>query len=68
MHIQQTEALFRCPGGLVLPDPDASLGIETVRQLYASSYPEIITAAVSGPELVDGREVFTFKTAVGTKA
>ena len=34
----------------------------------ASSYPEIITAAVSGPDLVDGREVVTFKTAVGTKA
>ena len=36
-------------------------------QVYASSYPEIITAAVGGPELVDGKEVFTFKTAVGRK-
>jgi hypothetical protein len=26
---------------LVLPDPDPSLGIEAVRQVYASSYPEI---------------------------
>jgi PRTRC genetic system protein C len=67
MQIQQTERLFRY-SGLVLPDPDSSLGIEAVRQVYASSYPEIITAAVSGPELVDGKEVFTFKTAVGTKA
>jgi PRTRC genetic system protein C len=67
-HIQQTERLFRYSGGLVLPDPDPSLGIEALRQEYASSYPEIITAAVTGPELVDGRQVFTFKTAVGTKA
>jgi PRTRC genetic system protein C len=36
-------------------------------EVYASSYPEIITAAVSGPEFVDGKQVFTFKTAVGTK-
>jgi PRTRC genetic system protein C len=65
---KQTERLFRYSGGLVLPDPDPSLGIEAVRQVYASSYPEIITAAVSGPELVDGKHVYTFKTAVGTKS
>jgi PRTRC genetic system protein C len=68
MQIQQTERVFRYSGGLVLPDPDPSLGIEAVRQVYASSYPEIITAAVSGPEFADGKQVFTFKTAVGTKA
>jgi PRTRC genetic system protein C len=68
MQIQQTERVFRYSGGLVLPDPDPSLGIEAVRQVYASSYPEIITAAVSGPELVDGKHVYTFKTAVGTKS
>jgi PRTRC genetic system protein C len=43
MHIQQAERLFRYSGGLVLPDPDPSLGIEAVRQVYASSLPEIIT-------------------------
>ena len=32
----------------MLPDPDPRLGIEAVRQVYASSYPEIITAAVTG--------------------
>jgi PRTRC genetic system protein C len=42
--------------------------VEAVRQVYASSYREIITAEVSGPELVDAKEVYTFKTAVGTKA
>jgi hypothetical protein len=30
----------RYSGGLVLRDPDPSLGIEAVRQAYASSYPE----------------------------
>jgi PRTRC genetic system protein C len=47
MQIQQTERVFRYSGGLVLPDPDPSLEIEAVRQVYASSYPEIIRAAVS---------------------
>jgi PRTRC genetic system protein C len=66
MQIQQTERAFRY-SGLVLPDPDPSLGIEAVRSVYASSYPEITTAAVSGPELVDRKHFYTFKTAVGTK-
>jgi hypothetical protein len=34
MQIQQTERVFRYSGGLVLPDPDPSLGIEAVRQVY----------------------------------
>ena len=33
MQIQQTERSFRY-SGLVLPDPDSSLGIEAVRQVY----------------------------------
>jgi PRTRC genetic system protein C len=49
MQIQQTERVFRYSGGLVLPDPDPLLGIEAVRQVYASSHPEFITAALSGP-------------------
>ena len=64
MQIQQTERVFRYSGGLVLT---SSLGLEAVRQVYDSSYPEIITAAVTDPELVDGKQVYTFKTAVGTK-
>jgi PRTRC genetic system protein C len=66
MQIEQTERSFRY-SGLVLPDADPSLGIEAVRSVYASSCPEITTAAVSGPEFVDGKQVYTFKTAVGTK-
>jgi PRTRC genetic system protein C len=36
MQIQQTERVFRYSGGLVLPDPDPSLGIEAVRQVYCT--------------------------------
>ena len=48
MQIQQTERVFRYSGGLVLPDPDPSLGLEAVRQVYASSYPEIHVQNGSG--------------------
>ena len=66
MHVERTERSFRYLG-LILPDPDPSLGIEAVRSVYSTTYPEIVTAAVSGPELVDGRQVYTFQKAIGTK-
>jgi PRTRC genetic system protein C len=52
--------------GLLLPDPP-DLDVESVRNLYAASYPEITTAALTGPEAVDGALVYTFTTAIDTK-
>jgi PRTRC genetic system protein C len=66
MQIQKTERIFRY-SGLILPDPNSSFDIESVRSVYSSSYPELTTAAVTGPELVDGQLVYTFTRAVGTK-
>ena len=68
MQIQQTEKGNRLFRKAVLSDPEPSAwnrGYPAGVRLIAS---EIITAAVSGPEFVDGKQVFTFKTAVGTKA
>lgn len=53
--------------GLTLPDPASDLDVESVRSLYAASYPEITTAALTGPEAVDGALVYTFTKAIGTK-
>lgn len=50
-----------------LPDPDDRLDVESVRSLYAATYPEITTAALTGPEAVDGKLVYTFTKAIGTK-
>ena len=66
MQIQKTEREFRF-SGLVLPDPSSSLDIEGVRAVYASSYPELTTAAVSGPEAIGVKLVYTFTKSVGTK-
>jgi PRTRC genetic system protein C len=50
--------------GLLLPDPAPDLDVESVRNLYAASYPEITTAALTGPEAVDGALVYTFSKAI----
>ena len=57
MQIQQTERVFHYSGGLVLPRSRPALGIEAFRQVYASWYPEITTAAVSDPEPKTGLHV-----------
>ena len=66
MTIEKSPRLFRY-AGLNLPDPDERLDVESVRSLYAATYPEITTAALTGPETVDGKLVFTFTKAIGTK-
>jgi len=66
MTIRKMTRSFRY-AGLVLPDPAPDLEVESVRCLYAASYPEITTAALTGPEAVDGALVYTFTKAIGTK-
>jgi PRTRC genetic system protein C len=50
-----------------LPDPGIQYRPEEVRDFYAATYPEITTAAIEGPEEKDGKLVWTFRKAVGTK-
>jgi PRTRC genetic system protein C len=66
MTIRKMTRSFRY-AGLILPDPATDLDVESVRSLYAASYPEITTAALTGPEAVDGTLVYTFTKAIGTK-
>jgi PRTRC genetic system protein C len=66
MTIRKMTRSFRY-AGLILPDPAPDLEVESVRCLYAASYPEITTAALTGPEAVDGALVYTFTKAIGTK-
>jgi PRTRC genetic system protein C len=66
MTIRKMTRCFRY-SGLLLPDPALDLDVESVRSFYAASYPEITTAALTGPEAVDGALVYTFTKAIGTK-
>ena len=53
--------------GVRLPDPDPKLTVEEVRSLYSHQYPDIATAAITGPETVGGKLVYRFTRAIGTK-
>ena len=53
--------------GKMLPDPDPSMSVEQVREMYIPAHPEITTAAVTGPEPVDGKMRYTFSRAIGAK-
>jgi PRTRC genetic system protein C len=53
--------------GMRLPDPNPKLSVEEVRALYAHQYPDIATAAITGPEAVGDKLVYRFTRAIGTK-
>lgn len=51
----------------VFPDPNPKLSPAQVKDLYAAQFPELASAAVEGPELKDGKQVYTLARQVGTK-
>ena len=50
--------------GVRLPDPDPKLSVEDVRTLYAHQYPDIATAAITGPEAVGDKLRYRFTRAI----
>lgn len=54
-------------GGRTLPDPNPKLSPAQVKDIYAAQYPELASAAVEGPELKHGQQVYTLVRQVGTK-
>jgi len=53
--------------GIRLPDPNVEISIEEVRNLYATAYPDITTAAIEGPEAVGNKLIYRFSRSIGTK-
>ncbi|MFC5862070.1 PRTRC system protein C [Acidicapsa dinghuensis] len=53
--------------GTVIPDPNPSLSPEQVRDTLVAAYPEIATAALSGPEVKSDSARYTFSRAIGSK-
>jgi PRTRC genetic system protein C len=54
-------------GGAKLPDPNPQMDIEQVRSVYATQFPEIATATLTGPEAVGDKLVYHFERAIGSK-
>ena len=50
-----------------LPDPNPRLSVDEVRTAFSATYPEIATAALTGPEAVGNKLVYHFTKAIGTK-
>ena len=50
--------------GIRLPDPDSRMTVEDVRGVLSMQYPEIATAAISGPEAVGDTMKYTFERAI----
>lgn len=64
--IQELARAFRY-GSLDLPDPGMQYTPDAVRDFYTNVHPELATAAIEGPDEKDGKLVWTFRKAVGTK-
>jgi len=58
------EFKFLC---LTLPDPNEGMSIENVQAFFSTTYPEISTATVTGPEAVGDKMVYRFERAIGAK-
>jgi PRTRC genetic system protein C len=53
--------------GVKLPDPDPIMSAEQVRDFYTTTYPEIATAAITGPEDAGNALRYSFGREIGTK-
>lgn len=66
LKIERATREFRY-NGIPLTDPNPAMTAEQVRDFYANVYPEIVSAAIEGPEAKGAKAVYTFRRAVGTK-
>jgi len=53
--------------GVRLPDPDPRMTPEEVKSMYSHQYPELATAAITGPEASGDHLQYNFVRAIGTK-
>jgi len=63
------KVLSRCftYNGVKLPDPDPRMTPEDVKAAYSHQYPELASAAITGPEASGEQWVYSFVRAIGTK-
>ena len=64
INVVEREFLYH---GTSLADPNPRFSIEEVRSFYANQFPELTTAAISGPETVGDRLRYRFERAIGSK-
>lgn len=67
MTVTKMKRFFNVGGGVRLPDPNPAMSIEEVQAFYAGQFPDIVTAAVSGPEAIGDKLIYSFELRVGSK-
>lgn len=65
IEVSKIERIFKYMGQM-LPDPNPLLPIAQVQSVMAMTYPEIASAGFD-VEQKQGKEIITFKKALGTK-
>jgi PRTRC genetic system protein C len=53
--------------GVKLPDPNPAMTPEEVRQFFATQFPDITTASITGPETEGDKLRYSFTRAIGSK-
>ncbi len=53
--------------GVKICDPGRHLGLEEVRAVLATIYPDIATATITGPEAVGDKLLYRLVASIGTK-
>lgn len=66
MEVERLKRVFKYKGQ-ELPDPDHSLSTSEVKSLLSGTWPELINAKVQGPEIKDGKQIFSFSEQLGSK-
>lgn len=54
-------------GTMKLDDPGSQFSPADVRDYYAPHFPKLTGAAIKGPWVENGKEIWEFQTQVGTK-
>ncbi len=66
MQVINIERKFKY-NSVTLPDPNADLSPEQIREFYATQYPELNNAVVEGPVTKNDVATWTFTRAAGAK-
>ena len=70
LSVTTLERVFKFRNGsedVILPDPNSDMSPDEVMDFYSTTYTELTTATVHGPEIENDRLVYHFKTTIGTK-
>lgn len=66
LNVTSLQRVFK-HGSKTLKDPDKSMSPVEVKKFYSGTYPELTTASVHGPSIVNEKAVYEFKASIGTK-